>query len=274
MNLKIFDVEHGACALLTCDDKTRLMIDCGSNLTTGWQPGNYLRRQRIQVLDMLAITNYDEDHVSGIGSVFGSTHVEWLLRNQSVSPRLIRSLKSEDGMGRGIERLVYEIEKSFPGGGTAGPKPSFTGLRMTTFCNNYPLFGDENNLSLVAHLECHGVGVMFPGDLEKAGWMALLHREDFRAALQRTSILVASHHGRENGCCEEIFAYCKPYYVVISDKGYMYDTQQTVPFYRQRAKGGPFRGETRHVLTTRRDGRIAFRFAAEGWSPYQDLEWI
>lgn len=35
MELKIFDVEHGACALLTCDNGSRLMIDCGHNGDTG-----------------------------------------------------------------------------------------------------------------------------------------------------------------------------------------------------------------------------------------------
>jgi hypothetical protein len=42
MHLQIFDVEHGACALLTCDNGARLMIDCGHNSTTGWYPGDYL----------------------------------------------------------------------------------------------------------------------------------------------------------------------------------------------------------------------------------------
>lgn len=34
MELKVFDVEHGACALLSCDNGARLMIDCGHNSTT------------------------------------------------------------------------------------------------------------------------------------------------------------------------------------------------------------------------------------------------
>lgn len=35
MELKIFDVEHGACALLTCGNGTRLVIDGGYNGDTG-----------------------------------------------------------------------------------------------------------------------------------------------------------------------------------------------------------------------------------------------
>src|SRR5437870_3806789 len=105
MDLKIFDVEHGACALLTADNSTRLMIDCGHNGTTGWKPGTYLRQNNITILDMLAVTNYDEDHVSGAENLFDNINVQWLWRNSSVTANTIKNLKSEDGMGYGIARL-------------------------------------------------------------------------------------------------------------------------------------------------------------------------
>src|SRR4051812_45725299 len=106
MQLQIFDVEHGACSLLTADNGTRLMIDCGHNATTGWKPGTYLRQQNISILEMLAVTNYDEDHVSAATNLFDNVNVQWLLRNASVSASTLKNLKSEDGMGPGIERLA------------------------------------------------------------------------------------------------------------------------------------------------------------------------
>jgi hypothetical protein len=112
---------------------------------------------------------------------------------------------------------------------------------------------------------------MFTGDLEKAGFAALIkNNAAFRQALSETHVYVAAHHGRENGCSEELLPYLtNVYYAVISDKGYMYDTQRTIPFYQKIAKGGPFRGSTRKVLTTRNDGRIGFRFNANSWGPYE-----
>lgn len=267
MDLKIFDVEHGACSLLTCDDATRLMIDCGHNASTGWRPGTYLRSQNIYTLDMLAVTNYDEDHVSGIANLFDNVNVRWLHRNRSVSSGSIRQLKSDDGMGSGIERLVHAIDNTFNGDGTS-PQPGFSGLTYKVFWNTLRDFDDENNLSMVLHLKCHGVGVLFPGDLERKGWLKLLEQDDFKAMLRDTRVLVAPHHGRESGCCEEIFEYFSPYYVVISDKGYQHETQETLSFYRRFTRGGPFRGAHRHILTTRRDGRIGFTFEANTWGPY------
>ena len=270
MQLQIFDFEHGACSLLTADNNTRLMIDCGHNGITGWKPGTYLRQQGIQQLEMLAITNYDEDHASASAELFDSLHVGWLLRNKSISGAGIKTLKTEEGMGPGIERLTQEIDNTYTAAPTpTSPEPVFQGLERQVFYNNYPLFDDENNLSMALFLKCHGIGVMFTGDLEKAGFQRLLTNEPFREALRNTNVFVASHHGRENGCCPDLTQYLtNVFYVVISDKGYAHETQETLPFYQQIAKGGPFRATTRKILTTRNDGRIGFQFNPGSWGPY------
>ena len=274
MRLEIFDVEAGACALLTADNGTRLMIDCGQNTSTGWRPGTYLLQQGTSTLEMLAITNYDEDHARGAPNLFDKVDVQWLWRNRSVSRNVVTSLKSEDGMGPGIERLAYVMETVFTGGtdtgGQVSPEPVFQGLEQRScFYSRYPQFDDENNLSMAVFLKCHGIGIMFTGDLERPGFDALLVDPQFRQALASTHVYVASHHGRENGCSENVAALLTDtFYVVISDKGYMYDTQETLPFYRRIAKGGPFRGDKRHVLTTRRDGHIRFQLEPGSWGPY------
>jgi beta-lactamase superfamily II metal-dependent hydrolase len=124
---------------------------------------------------------------------------------------------------------------------------------------------------MAVFLKCHGIGVMFTGDLEEAGFARLIaDNPSFKDALTATNVYVASHHGRKNGCSDDVAALLTNcFYVVISDKGYMHETQETVPFYRAIAKGGPFRDQgTRHVLTTRRDGHIGFNFAAGSWGPY------
>jgi len=123
MRLQIFDVEHGACALLACDNDARIMIDSGHNATTGWFPGSYLRRQGIDYLEMLAITNYDEDHVSGLPNLLANVNVGWLSRNKSVGPDAIEELKSETGMGNGIEALV-DMARRYTG---TGQPPVFEG---------------------------------------------------------------------------------------------------------------------------------------------------
>jgi hypothetical protein len=216
---------------------------------------------------MLAITNYDEDHVSGLPDLLGNVEIEWLWRNKSVTPDTIMHLKSEDGMGRGIETLV-NMASDYTGGGDATP-PAFPGIERQSFYNDYPSFDDENNLSMVVHFQTNGINFLFPGNLESSGWKSLLKKPDFQQVVSDTHVLVASHHGRESGICTDVFDThgCNPFYVVISDKGYMYDTQETASYYYSKARGGPFRGETRRVLTTRKDGRISFVFENGKWWP-------
>ena len=49
----------------------------------------------------------------------------------------------------------------------------------------------------------------FAGDLERAGWEMLLLNAAFRRELALVRILIASHHGRENGYCEDVFSHCR-----------------------------------------------------------------
>jgi beta-lactamase superfamily II metal-dependent hydrolase len=270
MRLEIFDVEHGACSLLTADNNARLMIDCGHNATTGWKPGTHLKRQGITCLEMLAITNYDEDHASGSDDLFDNVYVGWLLRNKSVSGTTIKHLKRENGIGPGMNRLAYAMDYIFTGPvAPTMPEPQFQGLARQVFYNDYPKFRDENDLSMALFLQCHGVGVMFTGDLEKASFAELLKLETFRQALLKTNVYIAPHHGRDSGCCDELRPYLQNvFYVVISDKGYQYETQETLPFYQGIAKGGPYGFEqNRRVLTTRCDSNISFEFNPGSWGP-------
>lgn len=269
MKLQIFDVEHGACALLTTDDGKHIMIDCGHNSDTGWNPGDYLRSIGVGHLDMLVITNYDEDHASGLPNLLKRVTVTQLVRNQSVTPDTLQTLKSEDGMGAGIERLAQMMRDY----AELGPLLTFAGVETELFYHSYPTYDDENNLSVVLKLTINGVVFIFPGDLEKAGWKALLENDaSFRQAVMACNVLVAAHHGRENGYYPELFTKygCNPYWIVISDKGYQHETQETVQAYKQHAKGFEFRGEKRWVLTTRNDGHITFWFANGQWGVGDD----
>jgi beta-lactamase superfamily II metal-dependent hydrolase len=171
MFLEIFDVEHGACALITTSNDKRVMIDCGHNAATNWRPGSHLARYGITLLDRLYVTNFDEDHVSGFPNLSDYVRIGALYRNPSVAPSTIRYLKTEDGMGVGIERLVLSMEHVF----TGGPPPAiedYGDTSLTAYWNNYGVLGgftDENNLSLVVFVTCGQHKFIFPGDIEKGG---------------------------------------------------------------------------------------------------------
>jgi beta-lactamase superfamily II metal-dependent hydrolase len=258
MKIQIFDVEHGGCALVTADTFARILIDAGHNATSDWRPSKYLTDLGVGHLEQLVITNYDEDHASDLANLLGVVSVRVLTTNPSVTSSDLKKLKNIGGIGQGIEALVglkaqYTFSVSEPG-------PDFGNLSLQYFWNRYPEnFEDENNLSLVVILRAHGLTICFPGDMEVAGWKNLLKNVDFVKAIGEVNAFVASHHGRQNGCCEELFypnTSLKPAIVIISDSGIEHATQETVDWYRNRVTGIDLHGERRHVLTTRRDGRI------------------
>ncbi len=77
-------------------------------------------------------------------------------------------------------------------------------------------------------------------------------------------MFVASHHGRRNGFCADVFGYCKPELIVFSDSSIVHDTQQTAGLYRPYTGGVMFGDNVkRHVLTTRNNGNITFAATAQ-----------
>ncbi len=213
------------------------------------------------MLQQLVITNYDEDHVSGLPDLLANVHVDWLLRNPTVGAADLFVLKSEDGMGAGIQALSGAIPKFAP---SSNPEPAFPDLHWHAFWSPYPAFTtDENDLSLALYLTLNGVNFLFPGDLESKGWLNILTTNaKFRSVVQKVDVLIASHHGRDGGICKELFDVygCRPEIVVISDDYHQYDTQKTSQYYASKVKGIPwFRNEgNRFVLTTRDDGGLTF----------------
>jgi beta-lactamase superfamily II metal-dependent hydrolase len=167
-------------------------------------------------------------------------------------------------MGPGIEALTNAIALRRQNGHME-VLPQIPGVEFNLCWNVYPGFQDENNLSLALELRVRGFSFLFTGDMEKAGFNNLLKGYvPFSDMLKRTHVLMASHHGRRNGICEDMFDVygCKPVLVVISDDYKQYESQETTNYYRSKVFGyRGFRGQDlRHVLTTRRDREIQFSF--------------
>lgn len=258
MDVRIFDVEHGFCSYVIADNGNVMLFDCGHNSTTGFRPSNYLITDGCTGVENLVISNYDEDHLDdlpNLRSFSARLPVSVLYRNRNISPEQLRQIKRQSGaIGPGMSALLEMLETYVHG--VSNP-PAFPDIEFAGFGNSYPTFSDTNNLSLVSFLFYRDIRLVFPGDLEQAGWLALLAHDSFRRYLSRVNIFVASHHGRESGYCKEVFDYCYPDIVVISDGAIQYESQETTNLYRSHAQGIRWDdGRPRYVLTTRSNGVI------------------
>jgi len=275
LRLRVWDVEHGMCAMLhhvTPSPGGEIigriaMIDSGS--TGDWRPSAYLLSIGRTTLDYLIITNADQDHMSDLARLEqAGIAVKVLIRNPSYTGEQFRQIKLEGGpLTADAEWYAAACSKY-----TAPVSEPFNqymgGIHAATFWNRYPEFKNTNDLSLAVFIKYGGFSILFPGDLEKPGWKALLENPAFREELSKITVLVASHHGRENGFSSDTFLFCVPRAVVISDKPMEHATQETVPNYRSvTSEAGVVvstTGKTRHVLTTRRDGWIQFDVFDDG----------
>ena len=266
MKIDIFDVGHGACSVITCPDGKRLMIDCGSKTDPPyWWPSIQFFGETFAGL---ILTNLDEDHVDDFEGTLRNLHVSTVVINDTINAAGLKLIK-RDGMGAGV-RAVHSYLQN----------PTFLNLpiempqvALSMFRFPFGAFSDTNNLSLMTFVEYGRFCILYPGDLEEAGWKRALLNPTFRALLERVNLFVTSHHGRENGYCAELFSQglCNPDAFVISDKEVVHDTQETTAWYREHAKGlhkilkNPWdTPETRYVFTTRSDCCISIDVPPDG----------
>jgi len=274
MRIRVWDVEHGCCAMVQYVTRAGLeqevggrlaMIDSGSS--ADFRPSTYIKGVLGRsTLDYLFITNADQDHMSDLkGLEDAGITVDTLIRNPSYTGEQMRQIKRVSGPLSNDARWYTNACDSYTGGAPDVPfAQGMNGINYRSFYNLHGTgpgqFTDTNNLSHVIFIKYAGFTMLFPGDLEKPGWRALLQRPDFIEELKLTDVLMASHHGRESGFCPEVFHHMKPQAIVISDKPIVHATQEIVPDYRRITTdtGIPVQttGKRRHVLTTRRDGWI------------------
>lgn len=261
MRVHIFNVGHGSCAYLIADNSHVMLFDCGHDDEVGFRPSTYLPARGCTGIERLIISHYDEDHVSDLANLRQMLPIQTVYRNKTVPVDWVRGLKAQGGqLGPGLHAALdlasrYNAPVDFV---------DFAGVEFVTFRNEYPAFQDTNNLSLVSFVHHPNLSLVFPGDLERAGWQGLLRIEAFREQLARVRVFVASHHGRTNGYLPEVFNCCRPDIVVISDTAMQHDTQEHC--YAQHAKGVRWDdGRTRYVLTTRRDGHISIETNSLGY---------
>ncbi len=283
MRIRVWDVEHGCCVMVNHVTFVGLsqvaggrlaMIDSGSSAK--FQPSKYIRAIGRSRLDYLFITNADQDHMSdlkGLGDA--GIEVATLIRNPSYTGDQMRQIKLVSGPLSNDASWYVKACDNYTGGPPETPfDQGMNGITYKSFWNSYPQFTDTNNLSLAVFIKYNGFKMLFPGDLENVGWHALLKRSDFRTELAGTKVLMASHHGRASGYCEDIFQYFRPDCVVISDKPMVHSTQEMIPDYRRVIRDSGVRvrttGKNRHVLTTRRDGWIQFDVDVQNY--YIDTE--
>jgi beta-lactamase superfamily II metal-dependent hydrolase len=279
LQIVIFDVGAAQSILVYPPAQTShaRLIDCGGE-EDGFSPVEFIVSKKllpkngngIPKLGNLTITNYDHDHFSWLPDLRKKVDIWTTQLPKNISSKELKFYKDE--VTEALEHLCY-LKDTY-----THPAQDFDPVYKTEtyHLEQGDLEGDlnTNHLSQMVFIEFEGSKLCVAGDLEKPAWEKILLNQGVRNHLSTVDVLIAPHHGRENGYHEAIFKYCSPELIIISDKDIVHDTQSGMAqLYSKHVKGNgiSFNGSRRKVLTTRSDGHILVEFEPNGKRTYDNL---
>ncbi|MBF2014940.1 MAG: hypothetical protein IGS23_07005 [Rivularia sp. T60_A2020_040] len=258
MEIKIFDVDSGFCALIVADNNHAALIDCGYNERTGFRPTNYIMNSSLFGLEHLIISHLSDENIADLPYLMGKD-----VQSQFPTKILIKnpSLNASNLPEIGIRNNTRETRINFLRLISNCYRAKIVNHRVgnisfSFFSNNYPDFLDYNSLSLVTFVHYFDIDIIFPSNLTQRGWYSLLENASFQEHLRRVNFFVASNHGQESGYCPEVFDYCKPELVIISNNLNQPIKSETKNKYISHTQGFKTLSDKQKLLTTHEHGNI------------------
>lgn len=258
LEVKIFDVDHGFCAMIDRHDNHVTLIDVGFDSRSGFSPWQYILRRHYPVIDCLVLPSYVQDHLDGIPDVLdhfleSGISVHQVVANPTLAIKNFPSLQSASLWAR---NPLTENARLHPECQRISQVLKIDDTELIFFWNSPESCQDLRDLSIVTFFSYKDINIVLPSDLKTEGWRTLLRCSDFCERLRRVNIFVASNHGQESGYCSEVFDYCNPELVIVSSEGNQPASAAVLNQYKFHAKGSPDGVCDRKVLTTYDKGTI------------------
>lgn len=259
LRVLIHDVGHGQAVHVFTPNGKVIVIDLGCR--ANFSPLSWLRESRSEI-DYLVITHPHGDHIDEMLLVNElGFHVKQIWRPKWLDQDTVYGQNQSSY----TEKLdaYFEMSNRYSASvpaetDVAGPENN-GGVIIRVFASSACGQSNINNHSGVVYIEHAGSGIMIPGDNEPPSWRDLLTQPEFVAALSKTDIFMASHHGRESGYCGDLFTQ-KPKLCVVSD-GRVKDTDVRARYshhalgWRVNSRSNKAQAE-RSCVTTRDDGYV------------------
>lgn len=283
MDIIIFNVELGQCIFFYPRNhhEYAMMVDCGN--TQQFEPIDFLISKKFltysseinkYILSNLTLTNYDHDHFSGLPYLRRMVKINTVKFPDNLTSKEIIRIKPI--VTNAVKEVVDIIDTYTCDVDDYNP-PFFKRcfyLNKSDFPNEII---DTNILSQMVFVTFNGTRICIPGDLTSTAWDKHLANIEVQNQLRATDIFIASHHGREDGYNPQIFDYCKPECIILSDTYIKHDTQQGMTqLYGSKVNGNGIilNAETqnlRKTLTTRKDGHLWIRIEDNQTRTYRTL---
>ena len=211
----ILDVGQGQSVLFETDSHS-ILIDGGGRNTSSYVVG-YLKQQGVETLDCVAVTHYEEDHMSGVIGVL------------SAFPCKVLLLPSYAGTGELYQSLAVAALSN--GCDILHPAPSFELTIGEALVNVIgPLRADyssDNDRSLCFKVSFGNTGYLMCGDAQCDSEMDLVNSAEDLSA----DVYIVNHHGSSTSSNDAFLDRVSPVYAVIScgkDNGYGHPSMETM----------------------------------------------
>ncbi len=263
LDVKVFDVDHGFSVVIDPHNHHAIVLDIGFNSRNGAGAWQYLLKRHYPVVDCLIVPAYVSEHLDGMPEFLehlaeSGVTIQRLIANPSLPLEQFPELQEVSLWARNPLQVTAQHH---PECQRISQSITISGVNFTFFWSSPQICQDVRDLSLVTFLSYEDINMVLPSDLKTTGWQTLLQCDEFRESLRQVNIFVASNHGREDGYCSEVFEYCKPDLVIVSNEGGYPLSPIMLERYKRHAKGAPDgvcdRNISNHtVLTTHDNGTI------------------
>lgn len=273
MIFTLWDVGHGLSIWIKTPEGHNHWIDAGSNSNNDFSPAKHVyETYGEENMDYLIFSHPDKDHIENLPDLikcFGDPMV--LLRNRTLPNKEKYGDESFE-----YQRVYKDLDTRFttPIPYEKSPQnPDYNGgIEIKHDSLDYREDLISNNTSIVVFYYYAEHLFVCPGDIEPAGWKELWAKcsTKFQPLIDKSShrILVAPHHGRESGYCQDMMDSINPHLVLIADKWGGGETDQRL---RENPLGLDLNGYMEKYKSTKTNGRLKLTIREDGVRTFSEI---
>jgi competence protein ComEC len=224
VELVFWDVQHGHSTYIKTPNGKHLFIDLGmgSKSDEKFSPILHLKNKyKVDSLDLVTITHPHKDHMDDLLNI-DEVNLKVFTRPFHLNESDIltdRILDIDRPLFEKYIRLTNKYLSPLRSGHSNNYREAdnLGGLHISEFIPQKCATSNLNNHSVVTILSYADTKIVIPGDNEEPSLKELLEQPAFVNAVKDSDILLAPHHGRKAGYCEEFVRIVNPRVTVISD---------------------------------------------------------